>query len=108
MEGGKKQGGIISPLLSNLILHEFDKYIEKLIIDRESLNDKKKELLNPIYSRLTKQKDMIRKEMATSSQDDLKDLRKKFRKILRERNRYKKKIPNPSWIRLEYVRYADD
>lgn len=32
---GVPQGGIISPLLSNLILHEFDKYMEKLIENKK-------------------------------------------------------------------------
>ena len=35
---GVPQGGIISPLLSNLILHEFDVHMEKLIAHREKVN----------------------------------------------------------------------
>ena len=106
---GVPQGGIVSPLLSNLILHEFDKYLEKLISDREAENEKiKKDSLNPAYSSLTKKMNAIRQEMGLLPPDELNSLKKKFRKILRERNRLKKRLPNPLWIKLGYVRYADD
>jgi len=35
---GVPQGGIISPLLSNLVLHELDVYMEQLIKEREELS----------------------------------------------------------------------
>lgn len=106
---GVPQGGIISPLLSNLILHEFDIYIEKIIIDRENINrELKKEKPNPRYKLLTRKIKEIHKKIEESSMEHLKLLRKELRRTLKERNRYQKNIPNPSWIKLDYVRYADD
>ena len=94
---GVPQGGIISPILSNLILHEFDKYIEKLIIDRERMNKEiKREIYNPVYGRLAYRKRVLKDKIESSSGRDLKLLRKELRGTIREMMRYKKDIPNPS------------
>jgi len=49
---GVPQGGIISPLLSNLILHEFDIYMEARIRERiDFSNGEPVTLVNPQYTR---------------------------------------------------------
>lgn len=106
---GVPQGGIISPLLSNLILHEFDVHMEKLILNREGLNkDVKKELPNPYYRQLTRKLMKLKSELSSNGYDNFKDLRKKIRKVIRERAKFRSFKFNPLWIKLEYVRYADD
>jgi retron-type reverse transcriptase len=51
---GVPQGGIISPLLSNLVLNELDSFIEKLIKERAEINKNiKPHLSNPLYQRLS-------------------------------------------------------
>ena len=83
--------------------------MEKLISDRENMNRGVKEKLNnPSYNRLSRKIIFLRNSLDMSHQEDLKKLRKEFRKALSERRKYKKFIVNPLWIRLEYVRYADD
>jgi retron-type reverse transcriptase len=47
---GTPQGGILSPLLSNIYLNELDKYIEKL--EQEYLGPKKRPKANPAYSKI--------------------------------------------------------
>ena len=93
---GVPQGGIISPLLSNLILHEFDTYMENLIKGRENMNyGIRREINNPIYGRLYRLERKIKEEMNVRPKSELKALRKEFRKTLRIRMRYKKLLPNP-------------
>ena len=59
---GGHQGGIVSPLLSNLILHEFDEYMDKLISDRNSMVEKK-DIRNPIYVKLTSRITTLRRKL---------------------------------------------
>jgi retron-type reverse transcriptase len=47
---GTPQGGILSPLLSNIYLNEFDKYMKKL--EQEYLGPKKTARINPLYNEL--------------------------------------------------------
>jgi len=94
---GTMQGGILSPLLSNIILNELDKYVETELIPQYTKGTCKHR--NPEYNRLNiamtcaKQKGQI---------DNYRQLRKQ-----------KQKIPSqvthdPTFRRLKYVRYADD
>jgi len=74
---GVPQGGIVSPLLSNLILHEFDVYMEKLILKRENMNKGVKETLyNPAYARLTRKVSQLRNERGNPGNTRIKELRR--------------------------------
>ena len=53
---GVPQGGIISPLLSNLVLHELDVYMEGRIKERIELSgDESPSRNNPEYYRVSNQ-----------------------------------------------------
>jgi group II intron reverse transcriptase/maturase len=86
---GTPQGGILSPLLSNVYLNELDKYIETLEI--EYLGPSKRPKSNPAYSKIM---------MKTRTGWDP----KKARKL-----KINKSDPYDSGYRhIRYVRYADD
>jgi hypothetical protein len=105
---GVPQGGIISPLLSNLVLNELDKHMEKLIKEREERNlNEKPHTPNKTYSRLSSNIARLAKQKTGNHHEDRQN-RKMIRKLVRERRQHKTNKPNPRYIRFEYVRYADD
>lgn len=50
----------------------------------------------------------LKKRLAVSPIADIKSVRRELREALRERRKHKKKLVNPLWIKIDYVRYADD
>jgi group II intron reverse transcriptase/maturase len=104
---GVPQGGIISPLLSNVVLHELDVYMENLINKRKELNCMNKGLLpNLEYTKLSARITRVNKKIALGT--DTKEDRDWKKWNLKERRKIPSQKPNPIVKRIEYVRYADD
>ena len=89
---GVPQGGIISSLLSNIYLHEFDIFIDSIIKD---YSDNKRNPYNPEYERL-------RKERKKFHLNDL-----MYKKISFRMNQISS-VRNDRVVRVRYNRYADD
>ena len=109
---GTPQGGVISPLLSNIVLHELDKWIEDELIPKYTKGKKKE--ANPEYQKLlskrwnTKSRALRREsrgvdaEIVKADWKEYTELGRKLRQIPTQ------KTHDPSYRRLRYVRYADD
>ena len=94
---GCPQGGVVSPILSNIYLHKLDEFIEQELIPQYTRGASRKD--NPEYKR-------IQRQLATARQHGDRAAARDLRKQLR---RLPSKDPmDPGYRRLRYLRYADD
>jgi len=105
---GTPQGGIISPVLSNIYLHELDTYIEKY---KSKFNIGKVRKKSLEYKRLEGRMYWWRRKMKTLKLQS--DERKHIALKLKEMSKQLTSLPysepmDPKYKRLKYVRYCDD
>src|SRR6187431_850510 len=94
---GTPQGGVVSPVLSNIYLHKLDEFVERELIPQHTRGNSRK--VNREYSRLARRRQDAR--------------RREDRAGARELARQMRTIPygdptDPGYRRLRYLRYADD
>jgi len=94
---GVPQGGVLSPLLSNIYLNELDRFVETELIPEYTQGGRRR--ANPAYTRYQRQK-----QKAKQRGD---------RESYREYDKLQKSVPSrdthdPAYRRLRYLRYADD
>lgn len=94
---GVPQGGIVSPILSNIILNELDQYIETNLIPQYTKGKTRR--TNPEYVRIQQQ---IRKARTAGKREQIKELYHELRKLPAG------DPTDETFKRLRYCRYADD
>jgi len=94
---GVPQGGIISPLLSNILLHELDTFVETVLIPQHTRGTKRR--ANPEYQALMAHSWYLRRRGNVKQAEELRDQAQKLPAM---------KTDDPTYRRLYYVRYADD
>ncbi len=90
-------GGVISPLLSNILLDKLDKYIENVLIPNYTKGAKR--VKNKEYHHMM---DNARYAVKIGQTERGKELRKQAQ------NMPSQSLNDPGYRRLKYVRYADD
>jgi group II intron reverse transcriptase/maturase len=94
---GVPQGGVVSPVLSNIYLHKVDEYVETVLIPQHTRGRGRKR--NPAY-------DAVKAHAAQARQ---RGDRSSYRELRRRMRSMSSRDPrDPGYRRLRYVRYADD
>lgn len=94
---GTPQGGVVSPILANIVLNELDNFVKTELFPAYNKGERRK--TNPEYHRI---------------QGRIRYARKKGRReIVKELERQRRQVPSgdpndPDYRRLRYCRYADD
>jgi group II intron reverse transcriptase/maturase len=92
---GAPQGGVVSPILSNIYLHRLDSYVEKVLIPQYTRGAGRRS--NPAYRKMANARARAGGDWQTAQ-----ELRKRMRQLPTGDPR------DPGYRRLRYVRYADD
>ncbi|MFC4016309.1 reverse transcriptase domain-containing protein [Nonomuraea purpurea] len=101
---GTPQGGVASPILSNIYLDRLDTFVETVLIPEYTRGHKRKS--NPAYHKVENAINYIRRKQSRRKEKtetpEMRELRKRLRRL---------PVGDPSdpgYRRLRYVRYADD
>ncbi|MBD0372377.1 MAG: group II intron reverse transcriptase/maturase [Pyrinomonadaceae bacterium] len=105
---GTPQGGVLSPLLANIFLHQLDRYLmEELEANQTQTKQKENSRRNPEYRRLESKITILRRKLRNG--EGGREIIKEIQELERRRRNipfYAKDEKHPG--KIWYVRYADD
>ena len=104
---GTPQGGIISPILANIYLDQFDKYMAEF---KKRFDRGNKRAVNVEYRKLSDKRIRLKRKLAKAKTEEEKQ---SLLESIWELDKVHKSIPckdpmDENFRRLQYVRYADD
>lgn len=104
---GTPQGGIISPILANIYLDKFDKYMREYA---ESFDKGKKRRENPLHAKYSRNAIRLRKAIRNTTDEGIK---RELLSQLKDAEAMTRKVSasmamDSTYKRLKYIRYADD
>ena len=104
---GTPQGGIISPILANVYLDKFDKYMREYA---ESFDKGKKRRENPLHAKYSRKAIRLRKAIRNATDEDIKRELLSQLKVAEAmtRNTSASMAMDSNYKTLKYIRHADD
>lgn len=113
MASGKYHyGGVLSPILSNIYLHELDTFMTEKIINNEEKNIPTPmgdpELHQFIHTDISNARLAYQRAVKRGYTKLAEDKLLLIKQLEKERHKYPSKITNPEAVQISYVRYADD
>jgi len=94
---GAPQGGVLSPLLSNIYLHRLDIFVEQVLVPEYNRGTSR--MKNPAYRQVQK---ALTRARVRGDRAEARSLRQRLRSMP------SKDLHDPRYRRLRYCRYADD
>jgi group II intron reverse transcriptase/maturase len=94
---GVPQGGVLSPLLSNIYLHRLDIFVEQVLVPEYNRGTSR--VKNPAYRQVQK---ALTRARVRGDRAEARSLRQRLRSMP------SKDLHDPRYRRLRYCRYADD
>jgi group II intron reverse transcriptase/maturase len=94
---GVPQGGVVSPILANILLNKLDRFVEDTLIPQYTKGDERRR--NNEYQKLMLRAWRYRRKGQTEQAESLRKQAQKLPSV---------DVNDPDFRRLRYVRYADD
>ena len=105
---GTPQGGVVSPILANVYLHELDVFMKAYAIE---FGTGRRREVNPEYQSLSNQIHKLRQKIDTIGKDNPEEIKQR-RREMDHLDKRRKTLPcmdlNVPYRKLRYIRYADD
>lgn len=104
---GTPQGSVVSPILANVYLDTFDKWVEKEVI--EKLNKGKIKKVHPERRKLQRRNLRIKEKISEiDNEQEIKNLQEEMKENLKKLKSIPNILDDDSYVRVKYIRYADD